>query len=66
VGERDVFPEEFLPFIGLQGRLREVFLQAHGELITARWWRGVQERLRAGEVVDIFPYRDEQRLHHAR
>ncbi|HET8539945.1 MAG TPA: bifunctional isocitrate dehydrogenase kinase/phosphatase [Anaeromyxobacter sp.] len=66
VGERDVFPEEFLPFIGLQGRLREVFLQAHGELLTGRWWRGVQERLRAGEIVDIFPYRDEQRLHHAR
>jgi len=66
VGERDVFPEEFLPFIGLQGRLRDVFLQAHGELLTGRWWRGVQERLRAGEIVDIFPYRDEQRLHHAR
>ncbi len=66
VGERDVFPEEFLPFVGLQGRLRDVFLQAHGELLTGRWWRGVQERLRAGEIVDIFPYRDEQRLHHAR
>jgi isocitrate dehydrogenase kinase/phosphatase len=66
VGARDVFPEEFLPFIGLQGRLRDVFLQAHGELLTARWWRGVQERLRAGEIADIFPYRDEQRLHHAR
>ncbi len=66
VGERDVFPEEFLPFIGLQGRVRDVFLQAHGELLTGRWWREVQERLRAGEIVDIFPYRDDQRLHHAR
>jgi isocitrate dehydrogenase kinase/phosphatase len=66
VGPHDVFPEEFLPFLGLSGRLREVFLQAHGELLTGRWWRGVQERLRAGEIVDIFPYREEQRLHHAR
>ena len=55
-----------MPFIGLQGRLRDVFLQAHGELLTGRWWRDVQERLRAGEIADIFPYRDEQRLHHAR
>lgn len=66
VGASDIFPEEFLPFLGLSGRLREVFLQAHGELLTGRWWRGVQERLRAGEIVDIYPYRDDQRLHHAR
>jgi isocitrate dehydrogenase kinase/phosphatase len=66
VGPHDIFPEEFLPFLGLPGRLREVFLQAHGELLTGRWWREVQERLRAGEIVDIFPYREEQRLHHAR
>jgi len=66
VGPDDVFPEEFLPFLGLPGRLREVFLQAHGELLTGRWWRGIQERLRSGEIVDIFPYREEQRLLHAR
>ena len=66
VGPNDIFPEEFLPFLGLRGRLRDVFLRAHGELLTGRWWRGVQERLRAGEIVDIFPYRDEQRLRHAR
>jgi isocitrate dehydrogenase kinase/phosphatase len=66
VGPRDVFPEELLPFLGFQGRLRELFLQAHGELLTARWWREVQERLRAGEIADVFPYREDQRLHHAR
>jgi isocitrate dehydrogenase kinase/phosphatase len=65
VGEDDIFPEEFLPFLGLQGRLRDFFLQAHGELLTGRWWREVQERVRAGEIVDIYPYRDDQRLHHA-
>ncbi|GAO03846.1 bifunctional isocitrate dehydrogenase kinase/phosphatase [Anaeromyxobacter sp. PSR-1] len=66
VGPTDVFPEELLPFIGLNGRLREVFLRAHGELLTGRWWRDIQARLRAGEIVDIFPYREEQRLRHAR
>jgi isocitrate dehydrogenase kinase/phosphatase len=66
VGPHDIFPEEFLPFLGLQGRVRRFFLDAHGDLMSARWWRGVQERLRAGEIVDIFPYREDQRLHHAR
>jgi isocitrate dehydrogenase kinase/phosphatase len=66
VGPDDIFPEEFLPFLGLRGRLREVFLQAHGELLTGRWWRDIQERVRAGEIVDIFPYREEQRLQYAR
>jgi isocitrate dehydrogenase kinase/phosphatase len=65
VGPKDIFPEEFLPFLGLRGRLREFFLQAHGDLLGARWWREVQERLRAGEIVDVFPYREDQRLHHA-
>jgi isocitrate dehydrogenase kinase/phosphatase len=60
VGPRDVFPEELLPFLGLPPRLREVFREAHGELLTARWWREMVERLRAGELVDVFPYREAQ------
>ena len=62
VGPDDIFPEEFLPFLGLQGRLRDVFLHAHGELLTGRWWREMKERVLSGEIVDIFPYREEQRL----
>jgi isocitrate dehydrogenase kinase/phosphatase len=65
VGPRDVFPEELLPFLGLPPRLREVFRDAHGELLTARWWREMVERHRAGELVDIYPYREEQRLRNA-
>jgi isocitrate dehydrogenase kinase/phosphatase len=65
VGKDDVFPEEFLPFLGLPGRLREVFLRAHGELLTGRWWRDIQERVSGGEIVDIYPYREEQRLRYA-
>jgi isocitrate dehydrogenase kinase/phosphatase len=35
-------------------------------VLTPGFWRAMQERHRAGEVVDIFPYRDNQRLHHGR
>lgn len=66
VGPNDIFPGELLPFLGLQGRLRDAFLHVHGELLGARWWREIQARLRAGEIVDIFPYGEDQRLRHAR
>jgi isocitrate dehydrogenase kinase/phosphatase len=66
VGEKDIFPEEFLPFIGLATRLREVFLDAHGELLKPRFWWDLQERLRAGELQAIFPYDASRRLPHRR
>ena len=56
VGEHDVFPEEFLSFLGLSGAPRRAFLEAHGEVLTAAFWRELQERHRAGEVLDVLPY----------
>ena len=47
VGENDVFPETFLKFLGFEGRLQEVFLEKHGEILEAGWWRALQERLAA-------------------
>jgi isocitrate dehydrogenase kinase/phosphatase len=64
VGENDVFPEEFLRFLGLPERLRGAFLAAHGEILTADFWRRMQARHHAGDIVDIFPYRETQRLRH--
>ena len=62
VGDRDVFPEEFLPFVLPPGVLRDVFLSAHRDLLTVAWWTDMQERQRAGELVDFMPYRPERRL----
>ncbi|MGQ9490056.1 MAG: bifunctional isocitrate dehydrogenase kinase/phosphatase [Anaerolineae bacterium] len=56
VAENDVFPEEFSAFLGLEPRLREAFVAAHGNLFDAAWWRQMQARLRAGEMMDLFPY----------
>ena len=66
VGENDVFPEEFLPFLGLPPGLKEAFLEAHAELLGPGFWRRMQDRHRAGEIVDIFPYKESQRLGNAR
>jgi isocitrate dehydrogenase kinase/phosphatase len=47
VGPRDVFPEQWLPFLAMPPSIREVFLARHAELLTARWWRGLQAALAA-------------------
>jgi isocitrate dehydrogenase kinase/phosphatase len=62
VGEQDVFPEEFRSFLVPPGRLRESFLAAHSDLLDLGFWQRVQQRLSAGEIVDVFPYRREARL----
>ena len=62
VGDDDVFPEEFTRFLGIRGELREVFDYHHSDLFGVRFWRRAQERLRNGEVIEIFPYRKSRRL----
>jgi isocitrate dehydrogenase kinase/phosphatase len=45
VGSKDVFPEQWLQFLGIPPALREVFLRHHVDLLTAAWWRGAQQAL---------------------
>jgi len=56
VADNDVFPETFLRFLGFEDRAREVFLDKHGEVLEAGWWRALQERLTAGDLVEVLPY----------
>ena len=62
VDEHDIFPEEFQTFLGLQADLRQVFIRQHADLFEADFWRGIQARLLAGEVLDLFPYDPHMRL----
>ncbi|HUO46483.1 MAG TPA: bifunctional isocitrate dehydrogenase kinase/phosphatase [Acidimicrobiia bacterium] len=62
VGPDDVFPEEFERFLGVEGGLRDAFLVHHRDLLTAAWWKAVQGRVAAGEMIDVFPYHLQQRL----
>ena len=62
VSPNDIFPEEFIRFFGLPPHLREAFLQTHGDLLNVEFWTQMQERHRAGEVVDIFSYKQSKRL----
>ncbi|MEY2497860.1 MAG: isocitrate dehydrogenase kinase/phosphatase [Verrucomicrobiota bacterium] len=62
VRENDIFPEEFSSFLRLPEPAQSEFLEHHGDLFGPEFWRAVQEKLRAGELPEIFPYRPERRL----
>ncbi len=62
VGENDIFPEQFMEFLGLRPDLKAALLERHGDLFTAQWWLQLQEALKAGKVFDISPYRDDVRI----
>lgn len=56
VGEHDIFPQEFIKFLGIDEELRSVFLEVHGDLMTADYWRRIKDRHQAGEVSVVVPY----------
>lgn len=56
VDEDDVFPEQFINFLGLEPEQLEVFLEHHGDLLTPEFWRDLKRRHEAGEVLEILPY----------
>jgi isocitrate dehydrogenase kinase/phosphatase len=56
VGESDVFPETFINFLSFSDEQRAALLRMHGEILTAAFWRGVQQRLGEGEVLEVLPY----------
>jgi isocitrate dehydrogenase kinase/phosphatase len=62
VHENDIFPEEFPCFLGFRPDLLKILIADHGDLFEAAAWRRVQSALRAGNILDIFPYRAEKRL----
>jgi len=56
VGEDDVFPEQFINFLGLDEESRKIFLEYHQDLLTAEYWRSIQARHKSGEMLEAVPY----------
>ena len=65
VGKYDVFPEEFGAFLLSSPRIREAFLRYHSDLLTPEFWQDAQERIRAGQFDDFFPYPEAVRFQNA-
>jgi isocitrate dehydrogenase kinase/phosphatase len=57
VADNDVFPETFLNFLAFTDPQRELFVRTHGDLLQADFWRGIQQRVRAGAILEVLPYR---------
>jgi isocitrate dehydrogenase kinase/phosphatase len=62
VGPNDVFPEEFSILTACNAKVRRIFNELHGDLLDARFWQGIQDQVRKGEIVDVFPYRKIKRF----
>jgi isocitrate dehydrogenase kinase/phosphatase len=56
VADNDVFPETFINFLGFDDLQRAAFMRVHGEILSADFWRHVQQRLREGELLEVLPY----------
>lgn len=62
VGPNDVFPEEFRHFLIGDTRIRKRFFELHADLFEPKFWIERQQRIQAGEVLDVFPYRRHKRF----
>lgn len=57
VGPNDVFPEEFPVFLFADINHRKLFTSLHGELFEADYWKSLQDQIRDGQVIDVYPYK---------
>ena len=62
VARNDVFPEEFGPFLLGNAKVRPFFLEYHADLLDPAYWQDKQQRIRDGELVDVFPYPERYRF----
>ncbi|MCP5139390.1 MAG: bifunctional isocitrate dehydrogenase kinase/phosphatase [Chromatiales bacterium] len=63
VGPDDVFPEQFIEFLGLRGELRDEFLKYHAALLDADYWRQIRSAHAAEAHLEVVPYQRRQISH---
>jgi len=56
VGENDIFPQQFIRFLAMDAHLKARFLEVHGDLLNAEFWRRVKAKHLADEVPEVLPY----------
>ena len=62
VDKRDMFPEQWRPFLLGDDRIRAALLRHHPELFDPVFWQERKERILAGSVEDVFPYPQSMRF----
>ena len=56
VNKNDIFPEEFIKFLSMDAKLRSLFLEVHGDLLTADYWNRVKNKHLKGDIELVIPY----------
>ena len=56
VNPHDIFPEEFIKFLAMDEELQELFIEVHGDLLTANYWREIKQKHKQGEISLVVPY----------
>ena len=62
VGPNDIFPEEFRLFFSGNPLARKFFEELHSDIYLPEFWQELQAEIRAGKIVDVFPYRRKRRF----
>src|SRR5207244_742751 len=60
--QNDIFPEGFGHFWLGNSRIRDYFLEYHGDLLTPEFWQLAQRKVAAGHIEDVFPYGEAARF----
>lgn len=63
-GPDDIFVEQLPSFVFNNVRHRDIFNQRYPELADPDYWHQIQQRVKAGEVSDVFPYPEACRFIH--
>lgn len=65
VGPHDIFPEQFINFLGFKSHAKQAFIDHHGDLLTPEYWNDLKRRHEAGEVFEVLlPYTVRNRTEH--
>jgi isocitrate dehydrogenase kinase/phosphatase len=62
VDKRDMFPEQWGPFLLGDDRIRAAFMKYHADLLTPDFWNMRKKRIQQGYLEDVFPYPPERRF----
>ena len=62
VAPNDIFPEEFQLFFSGNPKAKKMFEEMHSDLYEVDFWQDLQQKIRDGYVLDVFPYRRAKRF----
>ncbi len=60
VGPNDIFPEQFVRFLGFRDDAKKAFLANHADLLDPDYWIRLKRRLEAGQTPEVVPYQTKQ------